>query len=59
MTASKQPRHTVEIVKPFYPPTKAEMEEAFTVPKILIMEVARRVLASVDGRQILRPLRQK
>ena len=55
---SKQPpSHVVELVDRKYQPTKADMEEEWTVPDMTLDEAARRVLEPVQVRTIPRPRR--
>lgn len=51
------PPHVVELVDPSYQPTKADMEDEWTVPDITLDEAARRVLEPVKVRTIPRPRR--
>ena len=60
MTKPKQPRaRLVELVDPAYKPTRAEMVEEFTPPKMSLEEAARRVLQPIDVRTIARPRREQ
>lgn len=59
MTAKPEqpPSHVVELVDRTYQPTKANMEEEWTVPDMTLDEAARRVLETVAVRTIPRPRR--
>ena len=59
MTAKpkRPPPHVVEFVDPSYQPTKADMEDEWTVPDMTLDEAARRVLEPVKVRTIPRPRR--
>lgn len=51
----RPPKREVEIVDPAYQPSKAEMEEKFSVLPMPLEEAARQVLAPVKVRRISRP----
>ena len=51
------PPHVVELVDPSYHPTKADLENEWTVPAMTLDELARRVLEPVKLRAISRPPR--
>ena len=52
-----QPRR-VELVRPTYQPSKAELEESITLPQISLEEAARRLMEPVEIHYIERPRRE-
>ena len=48
MTDTIKRRRALEIVEPSYQPSKADMEEEFTVPEMTLEEAARRLLSPVE-----------
>ncbi len=49
-----QPRR-VELVRPTYQPSKAELEESITLPQMSLGEAARRLMEPVEIHYIERP----
>ncbi len=65
MKATKKPRpvtrlqpRRVELVRPTYQPSKAELEESITLPRMSLKEAARRLMEPVEIHHIDRPLRE-
>ena len=52
-----QPRR-VELVRPTYQPSKAELEESITVPQMSLEEAARRLMQPVEIHHIDKPRRE-
>jgi len=52
-----QPRQ-VELVRPTYQPSKAELEESLSLPQLSLEEAARRLVRPVEIHYIDRPKRQ-
>ena len=52
-----QPRR-VELVRPTYQPSKAELKESITLPKMSLEETARRLMQPVEIHYIDRPRRK-
>ena len=51
------PPLVVELVDPSYQPTKADMDDEWTVPDLTLDEAVRRVLEPVEVQTIPRPRR--
>ena len=65
MKATKKPRpvtrlqpRRVELVRPTYQPSKAELEESITLPRMSLEEAARRLMEPVEIHHIDRPRRE-
>ena len=65
MKNSKKPKpvtrlkpHRVELVRPTYQPSKAELEESITLPPLSLEEAARRLMEPVEIHYIDKPQRE-
>ena len=65
MKNSKKPKpvtrlepHRVELVRPTYQPSKAELEESIMLPQMSLDETARRLMESVKIHYIDKPRRE-
>ena len=56
----KKPSETrrIELVRPTYQPSKAELEEPITVPPMSLEKAARKLMEPVEIRYIDRPRRE-
>ena len=66
MKNSKQPKpvtrlepHRVELVRPTYKPSKAELAESITLPPMSLEEAARRLMEPVEIHHINKPRRER